>query len=111
LVDTAIPDVVSIAGAIADPVASAIRAVLLDYPGRWNVQVDRDLIGGWWLVTLTADGFERSVLVPPREQRPAAIESVVVEAVGSRAHPLRFVRCALERPRPARRIPTRRPRH
>jgi hypothetical protein len=79
-------------------VAFAIRNALVDYPGSWSVLVDQDLIGGWWLVTLSAEGFHQSVLVPPREQSPDDIASVVVETIGVRTHPLRFVRHALDLP-------------
>ena len=91
--------------------AYAIKNALLDYPGCWSVHVDQDLIGGWWLVTLTADGFERSVLVPPREQSPDVIGALVEQALGCRTHPLRFVRHALETSRPARPRRARRARH
>jgi hypothetical protein len=63
--------------------AHAIRSALWDYPGRWSVHVDQDLMGGWWLVTLSAEGFHQSVLVRPREQSPALLRSLVAETITS----------------------------
>ena len=84
MVETGSRDVVSILGGRVDPpLAHAIRSALGDYPGRWSVHVNQDLIGGWWLVTLSAEGFHRSVLVPPREQSPALLRSLVAETITS----------------------------
>jgi hypothetical protein len=72
--------------------AYAIRSALLNYPGCWQVEVDQDLIGGWWLVTLSAEGFHQSVLVPPREQSPEELRSVVAETITRRAPPAPLAR-------------------
>lgn len=104
MVETGSRDVVSILGGrVEPPLASAIRSALWDYPGRWSVYVDQDLIGGWWLVTLSAEGFHQSVLVRPREQAPAPLRSLVTETITSRGPTLAF---GLARGTPAQGTPT-----
>lgn len=104
MVETGSHDVVSILGGrVEPPLAYAIRSALLDYPGSWSVHIDQDLMGGWWLVTLSAEGFHQSVLVPPREQAPAPLRTLVADTITSQVRRLR----------PGRRIGDRRrvPRH
>jgi hypothetical protein len=99
---------ISIVGTVVEPsVAHAIRSALVDYPGSWNVHVDHELVGGWWLVTLSAEGFHHAVLVPPREQSPERLPSVVSAAITTWARPVHLSRCPADpperrqRPRPA----------
>jgi hypothetical protein len=97
---------ISIVGTVVEPsVAQAIRSALVDYPGSWNVHVDDELVGGWWLVTLSAEGFHHAVLVPPREQSPEHLPAVVSQAISARARTVHLSRCPADpperRPRPA----------
>lgn len=90
---------ISIVGTVVEPsVARAIRSALVDYPGSWNVHVDHELVGGWWLVTLSAEGFHHSLLVPPREQSPEHLPAVVSQAISARARPVHISRCPADPP-------------
>jgi len=90
---------IAIVGTVVEPpVAHAIRSALLDYPGSWNVHVDHELVGGWWLVTLSAEGFHHAVLVPPREQSPEHLPSVVSAAIRAWARPVHISRCPADPP-------------
>jgi hypothetical protein len=85
---------ISIVGTVVEPsVAHAIRSALVDYPGSWNVHVDHELVGGWWLVTLSAEGFHHAVLVPPRELSPEPLPAVVSAAISAKARPVHISRC------------------
>jgi hypothetical protein len=97
------PEAISIVGTVVEPtVAQAIRSALLDYPGSWEVHVDHELVGGWWHVTLSTEGFHHSVLVPPREQSAEHLPSLVVETISSLARPVHLSRCHADpRERPA----------
>lgn len=104
MVQSSSREAISIVGTVVEPsVAHAIRGALLDYPGSWNVHVDHELVGGWWLVTLSAEGFHHSLLVPPREQSAEHLPSLVAETVSSLARPVHLSRCPAdprERPGP-----------
>lgn len=90
---------ISIVGTVVEPsVAHAIRSALVDYPGSWNVHVDHELVGGWWLVTLSAEGFHHAVLVPPREQSPEHLPAVVSQAISAWARPVHISRCPADPP-------------
>lgn len=104
MVQSSSREAISIVGTVVEPsVAHAIRSALLDYPGSWNVHVDHELVGGWWLVTLSAEGFHHSLLVPPREQSAEHLPSLVAETVSSLARPVHLSRCPADpRERPAR---------
>jgi len=94
MVERGSPEPISIVGSVVEPsTAHAIRRALLEYPGSWTVHVDHDLVGGWWLVTLSAEGFHHAVLVPPREQSAEQLPSVVVETISSLARPVHLSRC------------------
>jgi hypothetical protein len=101
VVESGRQDAVVMVGSAVEPAAAhAIRGVLLEYPGSWRVAVDRELVGGWWLVTLSAEGFHHSVLVPPREQSAEQLRSVVVETISARVRPVHLARHEAD-PRPS----------
>ena len=100
MVESGREDAIVMVGSAVEPAAAhAIRGVLLEYPGSWRVSVDRELVGGWWLVTLSAEGFHHSVLVPPREQSAERLRSVVGETIRARVRPVHLARSEAD-PRP-----------
>jgi hypothetical protein len=74
----------------------AFEEALRDLDGSWTIEITRELVGAWWLLVFHRDdGFERTLLLSPREQTPASLcESIedtfrrVPARVGSRTHGL-----------------------
>jgi len=87
----------------------AFEAALRDLDGSWTIEINRELVGGWWLLVLRRDdGFERTLLVSPREQWPTVLHDLIKDAfrsvpirVGTGRHGLapgvRFERRAIAR--------------
>ena len=87
----------------------SFAAALRDLDGSWTIEINRELVGGWWLLVLRRDdGFERTLLLSPREQSPAVLQDMIRDAfrsvpirVGAGPHGLplgvRFERRAIAR--------------
>jgi hypothetical protein len=74
----------------------AFEQAFMGLDGSWTIEIMRELVGGWWLLAFRRDdGFERTLLLSPREQAPTSLrESVrfalrnVPVRLGSRSHGL-----------------------
>jgi hypothetical protein len=87
----------------------SFAAALRHLDGSWTIEINRELVGGWWLLILRRDdGFERTLLLSPREQSPTLLHDRIEETfrtvpirVGSARHGLppgvRFERRAIAR--------------
>jgi len=60
---------------------NAFHEALRGLAGSWTIYGSEGLVGGWCvLVFRRDDGFERTVLLAPAEQTPAALLDIVREA-------------------------------
>ncbi len=58
----------------------AFQEALRGLAGSWTIEVHDGLVGGWWLLVFRRDdNYERTVLLSPMEQSPAALRECVQE--------------------------------
>ena len=73
---------VSFTGDALDPdVEAAIREILDEYPGSWQIDVNRQLVGSWWQLHVVTEGFDRSLLIAPYEQTATAVRRTMRELI------------------------------
>jgi hypothetical protein len=59
----------------------AFQDALRGLAGSWTIQVNEGLVGDWWLLVIRRDdGFEKTLLISPREQSAGHIREAVQEA-------------------------------
>jgi hypothetical protein len=76
----------------ASDLEPAFRDALRGLAGSWTIEVDEGLVGGWWLLVIRRDdGFEKTLLMSPREQSAGHIREAVQEAF--RTVPSRMASC------------------
>ena len=54
----------------APDIEQALLQAVADYPGSWSIHLDLNLVGGWWLLRVSTDGFTKDFLMAPGEQTP-----------------------------------------
>jgi len=71
---------------------AAFQDALRGLAGSWTIEVNDGLVGGWWLLVIRRDdGFEKTLLMSPREQSAGHIREAVQEAF--RTVPSRMASC------------------
>jgi hypothetical protein len=68
--------------AVARALEPVFGEALRGLDGSWTIEVHDGLVGGWWLLVIRRDdGFERTLLVAPKEQTPALIAQGIQETL------------------------------
>lgn len=58
-----------------------LRAFLARYPGRWRLDFNQRLAGGWWSVKASTEGFQQTLLLRPAEQNADGVIQQLREAL------------------------------